>query len=154
MTTSYVLLPSLSILACRSGRNTMHARGELLQQAPQPAAKAREPLAPWEKTSILLSSLTRDFVMAAPIPALPPVTMAYLPASMSFFHGNGGSSGAGLPVGMVVLGVAEGEEDGGGSDREVLGEKCGKGRGDRKARPDGTKKKKDFRLLLESSTGK
>lgn len=40
-------------------------------------------------------------MIAAPIPALPPVTIAVFPASMSLLHGNAGSTGAGRPVGMV-----------------------------------------------------
>lgn len=43
-------------------------------------------------------SLTNASVMLAPMPALPPVTIADLPASMSLLQGKGGCSGGALPA--------------------------------------------------------
>lgn len=40
------------------------------------------------------------------MPALPPVTIAYFPSSMSLLQGNGGSAGAGFP-GMVIENVVD-----------------------------------------------
>lgn len=45
--------------------------------------------------------LTRAIVMAAPMPADPPVTIAFFPSSISLLQGKAGSSGAGLP-GMMI----------------------------------------------------
>ncbi len=41
--------------------------------------------------------------MAAPIPALPPVTIACFPDSMSLLHGKGGGDGAALPAAVLRL---------------------------------------------------
>lgn len=44
------------------------------------------------------ATLTRASVIAAPMPAEPPVTIAFFPASMSLLQGKAGCSGAGLPA--------------------------------------------------------
>lgn len=51
----------------------------------------------------LCLSLTRASVIAAPIPALPPVTIACCPSSMSLLQGNGGCFGGALPAAMPRL---------------------------------------------------
>lgn len=111
---SYIyILPRLTE-PCNASRRDLPLLGEYIGAATRPAVGldgcAPDIVGAREidgdeliRTNLVPLLLTRAVVIAAPIPALPPVTIANLPSSMSLLHGKGGSSGAGLPVGILFF---------------------------------------------------